>query len=455
MTDFAPAAPPPASGGAHTLTAAEVSVGSDNSAGPDTATVAQPTRRDVQPHTGPARQPTGLVPMADTVLGGHYRLQTRLGHGGMADVWQALDERLDRSVAIKLFRPEATQPQRERNEMRLLANLNHPGLVTVFDAGVADDSYGTAHSYLVMELITGPPLSYQLDLGRIPPAVVAEMGVELASAFAYIHQRGIVHRDVKPANILLVAPLSPGAQFRGVKLTDFGIARMLDDTRLTEHGMTIGTPNYLSPEQVRADELSPASDVYSLGLLLVECLTGQVVYPGHGIEAAIARLHRAAQVPPELGPAWAGVLQPMLAIDPAARPSAAAVATALGRIDDHSWTVRPEQPRTEPSPPLSGVPAAAVAPGGEPVERRSDFDDRPATGSSPVPWDEDGDVAQERSRGGTGWLVAAAVLLLVLLATVWFIVHSAGSHRSPGPSYPAVTGKLGSDLSRLQKDVQP
>lgn len=393
--------------------------------------------------------------MADTMLGGHYRLQARLGHGGMADVWQALDERLDRPVAIKLFRPEATQPQRERNEMRLLANLNHPGLVTVFDAGIADDSYGTAHSYLVMELITGPPLSHQLDLGRIPPAVVAEMGVELASAFAYIHDRGIVHRDVKPANILLVAPLSPGGEFQGVKLTDFGIARMLDDTRLTEHGMTIGTPNYLSPEQVRGDELSPASDIYSLGLLLVECLTGQVVYPGHGIEAAVARLHRAAQVPPEFGPAWAGVLQPMLAIDPAARPSAAAVATALGRIDDHSWTIRPEQRRPQPSPPLSEVSTSALAPVGEPVEQRSDFNELPATGSSPVPWDEDGDVAHEPSRGGTGWLIAAAVLLLVLLAAVWFIVHSAGSHRSPGPSYPSVTGKLGSDLSRLQKDVQP
>ncbi len=391
--------------------------------------------------------------MADTLLAGHYRLTARLGHGGMADVWQALDERLDRPVAIKLFRPEATQPQRERNEMRLLANLNHPGLVTVFDAGIADDSYGTAHSYLVMELITGPPLSYQLDKGRIPPTVVAEIGVELASAFAYIHERGIVHRDVKPANILLVAPLEPGAPFEGVKLTDFGIARMLDDTRLTEHGMTIGTPNYLSPEQVRGDELTPASDVYSLGLLLVECLTGQVVYPGHGIEAAVARLHRVVQVPPELGPAWAGVLQPMLAIDPAARPSAAAVATALGRIDDHSWTPRPEPRRAEPDPRLTGTPAAALAPVGEPVEYSADRD--PATGSSPVPWDDDSTAEPERARGGTGWLIAAAALLVVLVATVWFIVHSAGSHRSPGPSYPAVTGKLGSDLSRLQNDVRP
>lgn len=96
-----------------------------------------------------------------------------------------------------------------------------------------------------------------------------------------------------------------------------------------------------------------------------------------------------------------------------------------------------------------------MAPVGEPVEYPADFAEEPATGSSPVPWDEDNDVELERSRAGTGWLVAAALLLVVLVAAVWFIVHSAGSHRSPGPSYPSVTGKLGSDLSRLQKDVQP
>jgi eukaryotic-like serine/threonine-protein kinase len=265
------------------------------------------------------------------VLDGRYRLGAVLGRGGMADVYRARDEHLDRAVAIKMFRRESSAPEqvrRQRTEVQILAGLRHPGLVAVYDTGTDDSCPGDPRSYLVLELVEGQTLGEHLAGGPIPGPEVAVIGRQLAAALAYVHSRGVVHRDVKPANILLDRA-GDGQYPVAAKLADFGVARFLDSTRVTTYGTTVGTANYLSPEQALGQEVTPACDVYSLGLVLLECLTGTRCYPGYGVEAALARLNRDPCVPASLGARWQALLTAMTARRPDRRPGAAEVARRL------------------------------------------------------------------------------------------------------------------------------
>jgi serine/threonine protein kinase len=262
-------------------------------------------------------------PHAPTRFADRYLLGDRIGYGGAAEVYRAWDEKLERTVAIKLFRidvPGLDEPQRHRAEMRILARLNHPGLVAIYDAGVQQDPSEPGRSYLVMELVDGPSLASQLAAGLLSIPDTAQLAVRLAGALAYVHEQGIVHRDVKPANVLL-DKRSPAL----AKLTDFGIARSATDARLTGVGLTIGTAHYLSPEQALGGEVGPASDVYSLGLLLWECRSGRPAFAGTPIESALARLHHDPPIGDEAGE-LAPLLAAMTARQPADRPAAAEVA---------------------------------------------------------------------------------------------------------------------------------
>ncbi|QZY29757.1 protein kinase domain-containing protein [Nocardioides coralli] len=271
------------------------------------------------------------------VLGDRYELGDVLGRGGMADVHRATDRLLHRDVAVKVMRDLAgddTARARFRSEARTLAGLSHHGLVTVLDAGLAGPA--AEQPYLVLELVEGSTLGDEIARGPVSPDRVREVGAGLADTLAYAHDRGVVHRDVKPGNVLL------GSGDR-VKLTDFGIAKLIGDTSgHTRTGTTIGSAAYLSPEQVRGEQVTGAADIYALGLLLLEALTGERAFSGPAMEAAVARLHRAPEVPEHLPDGWRALLASMLDAEPAARPAAADVAARLRAMDDASaGTTRP------------------------------------------------------------------------------------------------------------------
>ncbi len=271
-------------------------------------------------------------PPPPPLLADRYQLLEVIGRGGMAEVYRAADLKLDRTVAVKMLLDGAgDQNDRERfvAEARTLAMLSHPGLVTVLDAGFGVSGQQRAilgaveldQPFLVMELVDGPTLATLMKEGPLSPEELKDIALQIADALSYVHARGIVHRDVKPANVLV-------GDREQVKLADFGIARLVESrTRHTGTGMAIGTAAYVSPEQVSGGHVDGAADVYALGLVLLEALTGRREYDGAPAEAALARLTRAPAVPAL--PMWNGLLTAMTALDPADRPTAAEVASAL------------------------------------------------------------------------------------------------------------------------------
>jgi non-specific serine/threonine protein kinase/serine/threonine-protein kinase len=258
------------------------------------------------------------------MIGGRYRLEGLLGEGGMARVFDAFDERLERPVAVKVLRPEteALPGMRERfqQEARLAARLVHPNIVAVLDYGEAG-----ASSYLVMERLPGSTLRDEIARGPMPPARIVPILTETLAALAAAHKFGVLHRDIKPSNILL--------QDDGhAKITDFGIAKSFDgslaldpETRdLTMTGVVLGTPGYLAPERRMGQPATVQSDLFSVGAVMVEALTGQHVVPGIELE-------------PHVLPPLRGIAARALAPDPRDRfPSADAMIDALrmpGRAD--------------------------------------------------------------------------------------------------------------------------
>ncbi len=236
----------------------------------------------------------------------------------MSDVFRATDERTGTDVAIKIVRsPDAEYARRSAQEAQALRRFQHPGLVQLLDTGVNGDM-----AYLVMELVDGSSLAETLRLTSLSTAQTADIGTSLAGALAYVHAQGVVHRDVKPANILL------GSDGQA-RLTDFGIARLVDMSSLTLTGTMLGTATYMAPEQLEDHAVGPAADVWSLGIVLLECLTGQRVYAGTPSEVIARRLAGPVLLPDGLPVPWKLLLTGMLAHEPENRLSAADVASML------------------------------------------------------------------------------------------------------------------------------
>ncbi|WP_228529099.1 protein kinase domain-containing protein [Arthrobacter gandavensis] len=265
-----------------------------------------------------------------TVVGGRYRLAERIGSGSMGAVHRAVDELLGRDVAVKLIASRARtaeERQRDEAEAKVLSQLNHHSLITLFDAGTEVSPSGTSIVWLAMELVQGPDLSRRLAKGKLPARQVSHLGYDVSIGLDYMHRAGIVHRDVKPANILLFDYREDESRLRA-KLTDFGVAQMAGDPTPQSDGFT-GTAGFMSPEQVRSEPAGPHSDVYSLGLVLLRCLTGERAFPGMAVESALARLFRGPAIPDSLGPAWTAILKAMTAPDTDERPSAHEVSEAM------------------------------------------------------------------------------------------------------------------------------
>ena len=266
-------------------------------------------------------------------IGGRYQIIDLLGHGGMSDVYRAHDELTDRVVALKIVRsgdPELAR--RLAQEARALERLAFPGLIGLLDTGVDGDQ-----AFLVMELIEGETLAQRLRTGPLPSVTVAALGSRLGGVLGYVHERGVVHRDLKPSNILLGAD---GEAW----LSDFGIAQLHDATTITVDGSTMGTVSYMAPEQLDDHQVGPAADIWSLGIVLLECLTGRRVYEGSPSEIVARRVARPLVVPGDLPAPWRLVLRGMLDPDPALRPSGSEVSSLLtASAFDGAWApVDPE-----------------------------------------------------------------------------------------------------------------
>ncbi|BBZ50357.1 serine/threonine protein kinase [Mycobacterium heidelbergense] len=377
-----------------------------------------------------------MSPRVGVTLSGRYRLQRLIATGGMGQVWEAVDSRLGRRVAVKVLKQEFSQDpefiERFRAEARTTAMLNHPGIAQVHDYGESQLDGEGRTAYLVMELVNGEPLNSVLKrTGRLSLRHALDMLEQTGRALQVAHAAGLVHRDVKPGNILI----TPTGQ---VKITDFGIAKAVDAAPVTQTGMVMGTAQYIAPEQALGHDATPSSDVYSLGVVGYEVVSGKRPFTGDGaLTVAMKHIKEPPPpLPPELPPNVRELIEITLVKNPQMRyRSGGPFADAVAAVRAGRRPPRPSQspppgrasPAAIPSSPTTR--AAAVTSTRSVAARRS----RPSTGGSRLP------ARRTFSSGQRALLWAAGVLgALAIIIAVLIVINSRGDNQQQSPP-PTVT----------------
>ncbi len=359
-------------------------------------------------------------------FGGRYQLHSRIAVGGMGEVWRAVDLVIGREVAIKILKDEYLGDpgflERFRAEARHAALVNHEGIASVYDYGEEEGS-----AYLVMEMVPGQPLSTILEEKKsLPTNQVLDIVAQTAAALAAAHKVGLVHRDIKPGNLLI----TPEGR---VKITDFGIARIADQVPLTATGQVMGTVQYLSPEQASGHPASPATDIYSLGIVAYEALAGHRPFSGESqVAIAMAQIN---ETPPELPVSIPESVRSLvmccIAKNPADRPASAtdlSVAAEALRHNDIQTAIR-AVPQIRPG---VGAEATQLLPVTPETAATTILPTTPAATTSAT---EKKTTPEKKKRSPWFWpLIVLIILLLVIVGgTVWALVSGSGSN-SPAPS---------------------
>ena len=371
-------------------------------------------------------------PRLPASLAERYVLEDVLAHGGSAEVWRARDTVLDRPVAVKVLHrhllDDPTTRARLIQEARAAASLSHPGIVAVYDVAIDEE----ASAAVILELVEGESLAHRIKReGALPPRAAARIAAEVAEALAHAHERGVVHRDVKAANVLL------GVDGEA-RLADFGIARLLDDAaqRLTDTGTIAGTLRYLAPEQLRGEPAGPPADVYAVGVLLTEMLSGR---PPYEVDSPVA-LAEAQRTPPMTiegaPPSLSAIVRPTLDPDPERRPSSAGQLAAELRTWLEADAAPPGPDTTSDAPtlpaiPLPGVPAVMVLSPDQPAAPAppAPIEPAPAGGRAGAPG---GPRDPGRSRGRSQ-LTVAAITAAALLVALFILLAVVTAPNEPGP----------------------
>ena len=403
--------------------------------------------------------------MIGRLIGGRYRLIAPLGEGGMATLWRAMDEQLDREVAVKLLRPQfGNDPgfaARFKQEARSAGSLSHPNIVSVYDYGTDAETNG---QFIVMQLVDGEDLAAILKKhGVLDTDDAVRIAIGVASALEAAHRRGIVHRDVKPGNILID---------QDVKVTDFGIARAVSEASMTVTGTTLGSVHYFSPEQARGDEVTGQSDVYALGIVLYEMLTGRRPFEGDSAAGvALKRLSEDPAPPTVHGPVPPGlsaIVMRALERDPADRyPDAGAFAEALRVWQKNPDAMNAVAAATADAPavtPVGGEPTVYVPPRVTLPSDRAAISgmppDRAAGSRGAPPGRPIQRYPEPRDEGQPWWIWLLAVLAVILLGTIGFLGAQVlgglgpGGSPTPTPSGLKVPDWVGDPIANVRLDAQ-